>query len=245
MEWREQGILLSARRHGEHAAIIEVFTETQGLHAGVVRGGASRKLAPVLQPGAQLDLSWRARLQDHLGAFTVEPVKSRAAQVMGDRAALAGLNAICGLLRFAMAERDPHPELYAQTLDLFDRLGGDPAWPLAYMFWELALLEALGYGLDLESCAVTGETQGLRYVSPKSGRAVSEKGAGDWAARLLPLPPSLRGLIGSNALDEVSDGLRTTGHFLEAWMAPALGNKPLPAARGRLLEQLQAGKPDT
>ncbi len=244
MEWRGQGILLSVRKHGEHAAIIEVFTEAYGLHAGVVRGARSRKLAPVLQPGAQLDLSWRARLSDHLGAFTVEPVKSRAAQVMGDRAALAGLNAICGLLCFALAERDPHPDLYTQTHDLFDRLGQDPAWPLAYMFWELALLEELGFGLDLESCAVTGETQDLRYVSPKSGRAVSQKGAGEWADRLLPLPPSLRGLIGSNALDEVADGLKTTGHFLEAWVAPSLGNKPLPAARGRLLDVLHLAQGD-
>ncbi|MEM7472370.1 MAG: DNA repair protein RecO [Pseudomonadota bacterium] len=238
MEWRAEGILLSVRRHGEHAAIIEVFTSEQGVHAGVVRGGASRKMAPVLQPGAQLDVSWRARLQDHLGAFAVEPVRSRAAQVMGDRAALAGLNAICGLLCFAIPERDPHPDLYAQTLDLFDRLGSDPAWPLAYMFWEIALLEALGFGLDLSCCAVTGRTQELAYVSPKSGRAVSEEGAGEWAERLLPLPPSMRGLIGSNALSEVADGLRTTGHFLETWVAGSLGNKPVPAARQRLLDVL-------
>ena len=238
MEWREEGVLLSVRRHGEHAAIVEVFTAAHGLHAGVVRGGASRKMAPVLQPGAQLDLSWRARLADHLGAFGVEPVRSRAAQVMGDRQALAGLNAICGLLCFALAERDPHPELYAQTLDLFDRLGTDPAWPLAYMFWEMALLEELGFGLDLESCAVTGVTQDLKYVSPKSGRAVSEQGAGEWADRLLPLPAALRGLIGSNALDEVAAGLKTTGYFLENWMAPSLGNAPLPAARQRLLDVL-------
>jgi len=238
MEWREEGVLLSVRRHGEHAAIVEVFTAEQGLHAGVVRGGASRKMAPVLQPGAQLDLSWRARLSDHLGAFSVEPVRSRAAQVMGDRQALAGLNAICGLLCFALAERDPHPQLYAQTLNLFDRLGADPAWPLAYMFWEMALLETLGFGLDLDTCAVTGVTQGLKYVSPKSGRAVSEQGAGEWADRLLPLPAALRGLIGSTALDEVPAGLRTTGYFLEKWMAPALGNAPLPAARQRLLDVL-------
>ncbi len=238
MEWREEGILLSVRRHGEHAAIVEVFTEAQGLHAGVVRGGASRKMAPVLQPGAQLDLSWRARLSDHLGAFTVEPVRSRAAQVMGDRQALAGLNSICGLLCFALAERDPHPALYTQTLDLFDRLGADPAWPLAYMFWETALLDALGFGLDLSSCAVTGVTQDLKYVSPKSGRAVSEQGAGEWADRLLPLPAALRGLIGPDALDEVPQGLRITGHFLNEWMAPAMGNKPVPAARQRLVDLL-------
>ncbi|MCY4179320.1 MAG: DNA repair protein RecO [Litoreibacter sp.] len=238
MEWRAEGVLLSVRRHGEHAAIIEMFTAEQGLHAGVVRGGAGRKMAPVLQPGAQLDVRWRARLQDHLGAFTVEPVRSRAAQVMGDREALAGLNAVCGLLCFALAERDPHPDLYAQTLDLLDRLGDDPAWPLAYMFWEVALLDALGFGLDLSVCAVTGQTQDLKYVSPKSGRAVSAEGAGEWADRLLPLPPSMRGLIGREALQEVPDGLRTTGHFIETWVAGSLGQKPVPAARQRLVEAL-------
>ena len=111
MDWRSQGVLLSARRHGENAAIIDVFTSEFGRHAGVVRGGAGRKMAPILQPGAQLDVSWRARLEGHLGAFTVEPIKSRAAAVMGDRKALAGLNALCGLLQFALAERDPHPDL--------------------------------------------------------------------------------------------------------------------------------------
>lgn len=238
MEWRGEGILLAARRHGESAVIIDMFTPEQGRHAGVVRGGASRKMAPLLQPGAQLDVTWRARLEDHLGAFTVEPLRSRAAQVMGDGDALAGLNAICALLVFTLAERDPHPELYARTLDLMDRLGTDPAWPLAYMFWELALLEELGFALDLDSCAVTGETQELAYVSPRSGRAVSEKGAGEWADRLLPLPRALRGLISEDALDEVPAGLRVTGHFLQAWVAPSLGNKPLPVARQRLLDRL-------
>lgn len=241
MEWRGQGILLSARAHGEHAAIIDVFTPEQGRHAGVVRGGASRKMAPVLQPGAQLDVAWRARLEGHLGAFTVEPVKSRAAAVMGDRLALAGLNALCGLLQFALAERDPHPELYERTLLVFDLLGESDAWPLAYVQWELALLEDLGFGLDLESCAVTGSMQELIYVSPRTGRAVSRQGAGEWADRLLSLPDCLRG-VGDGSLAGVPDALATTGHFLTNWMAPQLGNKPLPASRDRLVELLAADR---
>lgn len=237
MEWRADGVLLAVRRHGENAAIIEVFTRDYGLHAGVVRGGASRKQAPILQPGAQLDVSWRARLEDHLGAFTVEPVRSRAAQVMDDRLALAGLNAICGLLQFALAERDPHPELYARSLALFDKLGTDPNWPLAYLHWELALLDDLGFGLDLGSCAVTGTRDDLAYVSPKSGRAVSRKGAGDWADKLLPLPYCLMGQ-GPWEPVELAAGLRVTGHFLTHWIAPELGDKPLPASRQRLIDAL-------
>lgn len=239
MEWRDTGILLSARAHGEHAAIIEVFTPEQGRHAGVVRGGASRKMAPILQPGAQLDVAWRARLEGHLGAFTVEPVKSRAAAVMGDRKALAGLNALCGLLQFALAERDPHPDLYDRTLLVFDLLGESDAWPLAYVQWELALLEDLGFGLDLESCAVTGSMQELIYVSPRTGRAVSRQGAGEYANRLLSLPNCLRG-VGDGSLTGVPDALETTGHFLTTWMAPQLGNKPLPASRDRLVELLSS-----
>jgi DNA repair protein RecO (recombination protein O) len=229
MDWRDQGALLSVRRHGESAAIIEVFTEMHGRHAGVVRGGAGRKLAPVLQPGAQLDLEWRARLEEHLGAFRVEPLKSRAALVMDDRLALAGLNAICGLLKFALPEREEHPRLYQATQQLLDMLGSEEDWHAPYLAWEILLLKDLGYGLDLDRCAVTGATEGLDFVSPKTGRAVSAAGAGDWAGQLLayPDPRNLR------------DALHTTGYFLEHWLARALGDRPLPEARARLINRLE------
>src|SRR6056297_2566464 len=115
IEWRDQGALLSVRRHGESAAIVEVFTATHGRHAGVVRGGTSRRIAPILQPGAQLDVTWKARLDEHLGSFTVEPVRSRAAAVMGDRLALAGLNAVTALLLFCLPDREAHRRLYRRT----------------------------------------------------------------------------------------------------------------------------------
>ena len=236
MEWRDQGILLSARRHGETSAIIEVFTPTQGRHAGVVRGGTSRKIAPSLQPGAQLDVAWRARLEDHIGAFTVEPLRGRAAVAMQNRLALAGLNAVTALLAFCLPEREPHPALYRRTEALLDMLDQAEVWPLAYLKWELRLLEEMGYALDLDSCAVTGATEGLVYVSPKTGRAVSEKGAGEWADRLLPLPPVLRGGNGSAA--EIVEGLKVTGHFLTAHLARDLGGKPLPEARARFIDAL-------
>ena len=236
MDWREEGILLAVRRHGEHAAIIDVLTEGHGRHAGVVRGGASRKVAPILQPGAQLDVAWRARLEDHLGSFTVEPVKSRAG-LLSDRVALAALNAATALLLFALPEREAHPRLYRRTVALFDMLGEGEFWPLAYVRWEMALLDDTGFGLDLSACAVTAATEDLAYVSPKSGRAVSRAGAGDWADRLLPLSPALLGR-GDGSGEEIVAALRVTGHFLTAGLAQSLGDKPVPEARARLVDLL-------
>ncbi|MEX0277574.1 MAG: DNA repair protein RecO [Ruegeria sp.] len=236
MDWRDHGILLTSRRHGETAAIVEVFTEGHGRHAGVVRGGASRKIAPTLQPGAQVDVHWRARLEEHLGSFQVEPLRSRAAAAFSGRLALAGLNAVVALLSFCLPEREPHPAIYKQTEQLMDLLGQDEIWPLAYLRWELALLEELGFGLDLTVCAVTGARSGLVYVSPKTGRAVSAEGAGEWADKLLPLPPCLRG-EGAAPDEEIAQGLQTTGYFLEHHLAPSLGHNPLPEARARFVEK--------
>ncbi len=240
MEWRDQGILLSVRRHGESASIIEVLTPGRGRHAGVVRGGASRKLAPILQPGAQLDLAWRARLEDHIGTFTVEPVRSRAMHVMNDRLALAGLNAVTSLLLFSLPEREAHAPLYARTETLMDLMGEHDVWPLAYLRWELALLEEMGFGLDLSTCAVLGRrANDLSYVSPRTGRAVSRAGAGEWADRLLPLPPCLLG-HGTAPDSEIAEGFALTGHFLHSRLAPELGHKPLPEARARFVERFAA-----
>lgn len=237
MEWRDHGILLSMRRHGESSAIIDVFTERHGRHAGVVRGGASRRMAPVLQPGAQLDVTWRARLEDHLGSYHAEPLRSRAAAALSGRLALAGLNAVTALLAFCLPEREPHPDLYVRSERLLDLLEHEDLWPLAYLQWELALLEETGFGLDLSACAVTGRLAGLAFVSPKTGRAVSREGAGEWADRLLPLPPVLLGQ-GDAGDTEILQALRTTGYFLETHLAPSLGSHPLPEVRGRLMDLL-------
>ncbi len=234
MDWREEGLLLVTRRHGESAAIIEVLTEHHGRHAGIVRGGASRKMAAVLQPGTQLDVTWRARLEDHLGTFSVEPLQSRA-HLMSDRRTLAGLNALTGLLSYALPEREAHAALYRQTLTVLELMDGD-FWPLAYLRWELSLLEELGFGLDLSQCAVSGATTDLTYISPKSGRAVSTGSAGEWSNKLLPFSPALTGQ--SADPDDIKSGLKVTGHFLSTRLAPSLGTKPLPQARQRLMDLL-------
>lgn len=236
IEWREDGVLLSVRKHGESSAIIDVFTADHGRHSGVVRGGAGRKLSPILQPGAQLDLNWKARLEDHLGAFTVEPIRSRAAQVMGDPLALAGMTSALGLCAFALPERQLFPALYDTTTVLLDLICATDAWPLAYLRWEVQLLEELGFGLDLQSCAVSGTTDGLEFVSPKSGRAVSVMHAGEWKSRLLPLPSCMVG-DGDNDNQSIAEGLRTTGFFIQKWLAASV-NRDVPEARKRFVERL-------
>ncbi len=237
MEWSDSGMVLSSRRHGETSAIVDVFTANHGRHSGIVRGGASRKIKPALQPGNQVALTWRARLEDHLGVYTLEPVKDRAARLMSDRLALAGLGAATAMIRFALPEREPHENLYADTLALVDLMAQGADWTADYVRWEVAMLEDLGFGLDLTHCAATGSTQDLIYVSPKSGRAVSRKAGADWADRMLPLPPFLF-LAGPVEGPTLGQGLRLTGYFLQHWLGRSLGQDTLPPARGRLLDML-------
>lgn len=236
MDWRGEGVLLSVRRHGESSAIIEIFTEEHGRHAGLVRGGGGRRMGPILQPGAQLDVAWRGRLAEHLGSFTVEPVRARAA-MLSDRAALAGLGAVTALIGLALAERMAYPALYRRTVALLDMMeAGDP-WPAHYVGWELELLATLGFGLDLSACAVTGGTDDLVWVSPRSGRAVARAAGAEWADRLLALPPFLRADAGEAPItaDDLRDGLRLTGHFLTHSLLPALNRPGVPPARERLV----------
>lgn len=238
MEWRDQGILIGVRKHGESSAIIDVLTQTHGRHSGIVRGGAGRKLAPLLQQGANLDLSWRARLESHLGTFTIELNKSRTADVMSDRLMLAGLNAVCTMAQAMLAERTPCTEFYKRTYQVLDILALRDIWPLAYVQWELDLLNEIGFGLDLESCAVTGGTEELIYISPKSGKAVSKTGAGPWADRLLPLPASLR-RQGAGDDSDVLAALQVLSYFWDNKVAANFDQTQIPSARARFIDLFQ------
>lgn len=237
MEWTDTGILLGTRKHGESALIIDVFTPSHGVHSGVLPGGTSRKKSAFLQPGAQLRVAWRARLEAHLGSFSVEPERSRAAAALSSRMALAGLSSVTALLGYALPERQAYPKLYHATEQLLDLLGQDEVWSLAYLNWEVLFLEELGFGLDLHQCAVTGATEGLAFVSPRTGRAVTAKAAGAWADRLLPLPNILRG-IGPGPDHEIRSALEVTGHFINHYLAQQLGDKPLPQARANWIALL-------
>lgn len=237
MDWTSTGILLSSRPHGEHAAILDLFTPDHGRHAGVVHGGQSRKKSPILQPGNQLTVAWRARLSDHMGSYTVELERDRAAGLMSDRLRLAGLAAVTGMLAYGLPERQAMPGLYDRSAELLDVMAITRAWPLLYLRWELNLLTELGFGLDLSACAATGINDELIYVSPRSGRAVSRHAGAEWADRMLPLPPCLKG-EGPAEDAEIALALSTTGYFLHKHLHGQWSGQPFPAARDRLLDLL-------
>ena len=241
MEWTSEGVIVSVRKYGENSVIIDTLTPTHGRHLGVVRGGASRKMAATLQPGSQVKLEWRARLEEHLGNFRVEQLESRS-DMFDDRLRLAALSSICSIVTFSFPERIPVAELYNSTLNLMDTLNTGGDWKPLYALWELQVLEEMGFGLDLTSCAVTNVTQDLIYVSPKSGRAVSRKAAGEWMERLLPLPSFLRNKFETANNEDILNSLKTTGHFLSSWLATSLGERKLPEARNRLISRLENKK---
>ncbi len=238
MEWRDEGIVLTARRHGEGDALLSLLTFAHGRHRGLVRGGAGRRRRPLLQSGNRLACTWRARLPEHLGHWTLEPLRLYAATLLEDAVGLAAVGSACGLLELGLAEREPHPRLYAALLSLLDHLAAAAPDRLArYVRFELLLLEELGFGLDLSACAVSGRTDDLAWVSPKTGRAVARTAAGRWAPRLLPLPPFLVADAPATPADLLA-GLRLTGHFLERHvLAPRERLQPL--ARQRLLALLE------
>ena len=231
-------MILSVRPHGETAAVLELFTRRNGRHLGLVHGGRSRKLRPILQIGNHVEASWKARLADNLGHFALELRKSYAALVLDDAAALAALASIAALARL-LPERDPHPNLFEVTLFVLGYLDEREVWPALLVRWELALLEELGFGLDLTTCAATGTATDLSYVSPKSGRAVSAAAGEPYKERLLALPHFLLGRApeGVTAAD-VAAGLALTEHFLLARVLRPR-DLALPEARQRLLSYLR------
>jgi DNA repair protein RecO (recombination protein O) len=248
IEWTDEAIVLSARRHGETAAIVSLLTRGHGRHAGLVHGGAGRRARGVYEPGNRVTAAWRARLSEHLGHFTCELVESRAAALLDDALRLAGLSAATALVDAALPEREPHGRVFDSLDRLLDRLcatGPAARWPAQYVRFELDLLSDLGFGLDLSRCAVTGRADDLTFVSPKTGRAVSAAAAEPYCDRLLPLPAFLtsRGADAAITADVVLAGLRLTAYFLEQHAfahqpAPGVAGR-LPAARDRLVRLLQ------
>jgi len=231
MEWIDRGLVLSHRPFGESGTIAQLLTREHGRHAGLVRGG-SRTRAQI-QPGTRVQAVWRARLADHLGNWTLEPERSGLAGVIDDPPRLAALVSACAVLEAALPERQPMSGVFDATESLLDALEGD-VWDAAYVGWELGLLGALGFGLDLTRCAATGATAELTHVSPRTGRAVSAGAAAPYADRLLPLPGFLIGR-GEASPEAVLAGLDLTGHFLERRLF-AQSHLPVPPARTRHVE---------
>lgn len=252
MDWTDDGIVLSARRHGESSAIVQLLTAAHGRHAGLVRGGMGKRARGVYQPGNQVRATWKARLSEHLGSYTCEPVAARSAVWLGDGPRLLALSAACAFVEIVLPERETHVPVYDGFLAFLDALD-EGTWPEVYVRLEMGVLRELGYGLELDRCAATGRNDQLAWVSPRTGRAVSLSAGEPYRDRLLPLPAFLAGKQTGDATgagptdDDVLAGLRLTGFFLDNHLFAPEGRR-LPAARDRLeahFANLSTGKTAT
>lgn len=219
--WTDQGIVLSARPHGEGGAVVALLTENNGRHAGYVHGGMSSKKRPMLEPGSQVQADWSSRTTDALGSYTLEPERGLSPDIMQNSLKLAALLSACSLCDSALPEREGHAGLYHGLIALIDALEGEH-WGVSYIMWEMSLLRELGFRLELDKCAGEGDTNTLAYVSPKTGRAVSTAQAAPYKEKLLELPHFLRSadIRGEEAgePEDVYTGLKMTAHFLEHWV---------------------------
>lgn len=234
MEWTDRAIVLSARAHGEGGAVATLLTRERGRHAGLVQGARGARQRGVLETGNHVAARWRGRLQEHLGTYSLELERSLAAGLLDDPMRLSALVSACALTEAALPEREPHPAAFDGLSALLTSLDS-PFWDALYVRWELGLLQELGFGLDLTRCAATGGNDGLAFVSPKTGRAVSLSAAEPYRDRLLPLPGFLVG-SGEASPEDVAAGLDLAGHFLERQALGAAG-AGMPAARTRFLER--------
>lgn len=235
MEWTDEAIVLGGRRHGESSVILETLTRDHGRHLGLVRGGRSKTMRPVLQTGNEVRLVWRARIDAHLGNFAVEGTTLHAARFIASRLALFAVTHLAALVRL-LPERDPHPELYGALAHILAAIEDPQLAPALAARFELVMLAELGFGLDLSCCAATGDTADLAYVSPRSGRAVGRIAGQAWRDKLLPLPPFLTGEDGSPSGENVLEAFRLTGHFLERDVFAPRG-LAMPEGRLALIEE--------
>jgi DNA repair protein RecO (recombination protein O) len=238
MEWTDSGYILGVRRHGESSVILEAMTRDHGRHLGLVRGGRSRTLHPVLQPGNAVQLVWRARIDGHLGNYAVEGLTLHAADFLSSRLALFAMSHVAALVRL-LPERDPHPGLHEALGQVIEVLSDASLAPALIARFELEILSELGFGLDLSACAATGRQDDLIYVSPKSGRAVSREAGEPWHDKLLRLPAFLCGEGGLPDTADIADALRLTQYFLDRDVFTPRG-LAMPEGRRVLVETLSA-----
>ncbi len=237
MEWQDQAIILSAKPHGENNVVVELLTRNHGRHAGMVRGGRSKKYRPILQPGNFVSANWKARLAEHLGFYTIELIEANAALLMEDKVTLAGISSLCALARY-LPEREPQSGLFEAGLLILEYIEDRDIWPCMLIRWEMELLNQLGFQLDLSECAATGSSDNLIYVSPKSGKAVSEEAGEPYKDLLLLIPDFLQhGTINKADPEDISLGFKLTGYFLEKHILH-VRNQSMPETRTRLLRYL-------
>lgn len=243
MQWSDEGIVLGVKRHGEASAILELMTREHGRHLGLVRGAAGRTMRPVLQAGNLVNAVWRARLDQHLGHFVVEGLNLRVASLLGRAHAVYGVTHLAALCRL-LPERDPHPEIVPMVETILDHMGDATIAAALAARFELHMLGELGFGLELDSCALTGSRDDLVYVSPRSGRAVSREAGAPWCDRLMSLPP----FLGNDSefdpsLQEIAQAFALTGHFLALRVLEPRGVQ-MPEARSSFITAVLSGSPE-
>lgn len=228
MKWHDQGYILSLKSHGENSRLVSIFTCDHGRHAGLWR--ASKRTQSLVQVGCFTDCNWSARLPEHLGMWQLEIISSPMGRLFQDKRRFAAVTSLTTLVDQLLPERHLYQDLY-YLFDAFmqQRIWQDD-WLAAYVAYELSLLEQLGFGLDLQRCAATGQTTDLIYVSPKTGRAVSAAAGEPYKDRLLRLPSYF--LSGHEpTADDLQLALQLVGYFLQQHLA----NKGLPSQRQQLL----------
>ncbi|MEZ5691971.1 MAG: DNA repair protein RecO [Rickettsiales bacterium] len=249
MQWTDEAIILSTKKYGENSALLKVLAREHGLFAGVIRGVNSKNNRGIAQSGNITNCTWQARLSQQLGTFKLELTAANTAHIMNNAAKLAATSSICVIIESAFAERHPYPKLFYAFNDFLHLLTTENNWLHEYIKLEMTLLSESGFGLDLSSCAASGTTENLIYVSPKSGRAVCADAGEPYKNKLLPLPnfllssPNPKPLVPNHDYKETLAGMRLTGYFLEHWLLEPHG-KPMPATRSRLrtIIQKQIGK---
>jgi len=234
MDWEDEGYVLAVRPHGESSAIVSLLTAEHGRHAGLVRGGQSRRNRGLLQPGNRVSATWRARLEEHLGSYTLELQSSAVASILDAPGRLAAMSSAVTLIEETLPEREPSHGIFAMFNTLMEALDGEH-WAATYVVWELNLMMDIGFGLDLSECAATGATEDLIYVSPKSGRAVCRAAGEAYKDKLLALPAFLLGVDEASRVD-IANGLALSGFFLERHVYGPR-QRHLPDTRRRLAEK--------
>ena len=236
MRWESNGLILNFFKYNEKSYILEIFTEEHGKHKGIIRGLHSKNKRSIIEPGNEVFATWSGRLETHLGNYNVEPIKLWSSHVLQFKDKLSAISSICSLISLTMAERQPNPIIYFSSKKLIEIVASKREdWIREYVFWEMQLLSEIGYGLDLERCAVTSKSSDLVYVSPSSGRAVTNEGAGDFRNKLLPLPKFMTDFKANYDNDDIYNALNLTEFFFKKrFFLP--NNLNFPQSRNRLKE---------
>ena len=236
MRWSSNGIILNFSKHNEKSYILEIFTEEHGKHKGLIRGLHSKNKRSIIEPGNEVFASWSGRLETHLGNYNIEPIKLWSSHILQFKEKLSAISSICSLISLTMAESQPNPVIFFSSRKLIETISKtEKEWIKEYVFWEMQLLSEIGYGLDLERCAVTSKSSNLNYVSPSSGRAVTDEGAGDYKSRLLILPKFMTESNADYESKDIYDALNLTEFFFKKrFFSP--NNLNFPQSRNRLKE---------